>query len=75
MARHEFDPDWLVQYPSDESLFFENEILTVRDTAKLLKMSTKRVYQLVAEKEIPHRRIGSEIRILRSELIGWMKGA
>lgn len=72
MAEHAIDPREMVLYEPDQ--FFENQVLTVKDTAMLLKLSTKTVYKLVAQGEIPHKQVGSEIRILHSELMSWMKG-
>jgi excisionase family DNA binding protein len=53
---------------------FENQIMTVKEVAKLLKLSTKTVYKRVNSGEIPHKKIGDEIRFLLPELMSWMKG-
>ncbi len=53
---------------------FQNQILTVREVAKFLKLSTKTVYKRVSSGEIPHKKIGDEIRFLLPELMSWMKG-
>ena len=53
--------------------FFENQILIVKETAELLRVSTKTVYKLARAGEIPCMKIGRGFRFLRSELIGWMK--
>jgi excisionase family DNA binding protein len=54
--------------------FFDNQILTVKEVAKLLKLSTKTIYKRVSHGEIPHKKIGDEIRFLLPELMSWMKG-
>ncbi|MGK5083980.1 helix-turn-helix domain-containing protein [Bdellovibrionota bacterium FG-1] len=53
---------------------FENQILTVKEVADLLKMSTKTVYKHVRAGVIPCKKIGKEIRFLLPELLRWMKG-
>jgi excisionase family DNA binding protein len=42
--------------------------LTVAEAADRLKVSTKKVYQMVQAGEIPHNRVGNQIRILPSSL-------
>jgi len=37
--------------------------LTVAEVAERLKVSTKKIYQMVAAGEIPHSRVGDQIRI------------
>ena len=53
---------------------FENQVLTVAEAAHLLQLSPKTVRKYARLGAIPHRRIGSEFRFLRSELIEYLKG-
>lgn len=45
-------------------------LLSVREVAKLLGVSTATVYKLVEEGEIPHRRVRNSIRVRRGDLPG-----
>ena len=64
--------------PLDTEIFSqpvsENQIITVREAAKLLRVSTKTIYKKVSRDEIPHKRVGSKIRFLLPVLMEWMKG-
>jgi excisionase family DNA binding protein len=50
------------------------ELLTVYETAKLLKLSTNRVYALIKQGVLPSVRVGSSIRVVREDLENWIKG-
>lgn len=58
----------------DSSLLFENQILTLKEAAHLLKLSDKKMYQLVKEGDVPFKRIGRGIRFSLVQLLEWMKG-
>jgi PTS system nitrogen regulatory IIA component len=45
--------------------------LTVKEVAKLLNLSDKKVYRLIARDEIPVNKIGDEYRFNRVELVEW----
>jgi excisionase family DNA binding protein len=47
------------------------QILTVAEVARYLRLSTKTVYQLAAKKQIPHVRIGNSFRFRRADLDSW----
>jgi excisionase family DNA binding protein len=51
------------------------EILNVKEIAKYLKLSTKKVYQLVQAGDIPFKRIGGQYRFIKSEIDKWVTGA
>ena len=53
---------------------FDNEILNVREVADLLRVSPKTAYRWIKRDRIPHWKEGNTIRVLRSMLIGCMKG-
>jgi excisionase family DNA binding protein len=52
--------------------FLEDPILTVPEVAHYLKMSKSKIYYLVSRKEIPHLRLGRNVRIRVSDLQKWM---
>ena len=47
-------------------------LLTVPETARLLRISRNLAYELVARGELPAVRLGRVIRIPRSELDDWL---
>ena len=47
--------------------------LTVSEAAKLLRITTRSIYQMVAESRIPYRRVGRAVRFERTELMEWTK--
>ena len=52
-------------------------VLTVKETAECLKLSVGCVYQLLAERRLPHLRIGcgrGAIRIREEDLIAFLDG-
>lgn len=61
---------------TNSGLIFDNQklVLTVREVASILRVSTKTIYKKVRHSEIPHKKIGSKIRFLRPEVVGWLKG-
>ncbi len=50
-----------------------NEILTIPEVARYLKLSKSKVYGLVATGEIPHIRIGRNVRIREADLEKWLE--
>ena len=50
-----------------------DELLTLKETRKILKVSRNTMYNLVRTGAIPARKVGSEWRIMRSSLLTWMK--
>ena len=50
-----------------------NEILTIPEVARYLKLSKSKVYGLVATGEIPHIRIGRNVRIRETDLAKWIE--
>lgn len=49
------------------------DVLTVRETAALLRVERKTIYELAARGELPGvRRLGRLIRISRSAVMGWL---
>lgn len=50
-----------------------DEMLTLKETRDILKVSRNTMYMLVRDGIIPARKVGSEWRICRSELTKWMQ--
>ncbi len=49
------------------------EIYTIPEVARYLKLSKSKVYYLVQVGEIPHLKIGRNVRITETELKGWLE--
>lgn len=52
----------------------ELECLTVGEVAEILHASEKTVYRLVAKGELKSVRVGRALRVLRADLITFMRG-
>ncbi|MHC4887010.1 MAG: helix-turn-helix domain-containing protein [Planctomycetota bacterium] len=48
-------------------------MLTVKETAALLRVSEKTVYRWVGKGKVPHVRVGGQYRFPRSELLSWAR--
>lgn len=51
----------------------EDELLTVSEAAKLLKLSVATVYTKVCRNEIPANKQGKRLYFYRKELLDWIK--
>ena len=51
----------------------QDELLTVRETAQILKVPISWVYERTRNKAIPVRKLGRHVRIPRSELMAWIE--
>lgn len=51
----------------------KDDILTIREVAKMLKLTEKTAYRLVSEGEIPGFKIGGSWRFSRKELEKWIE--
>jgi excisionase family DNA binding protein len=49
------------------------EILTIPQVAKYLQISPAKIYYMVKRKQIPHIKIGRNVRIKESELQRWLE--
>ena len=49
------------------------DVLTVQQTAELLSVCKNTIYKLIRDNELPCRRIGSAIRIRKTDVIGYMR--
>ena len=50
-----------------------DEVLTPADAAKLLKVSERTIWERCSRGELPHTRVGKQIRLLRSVLMDKLK--
>ncbi|WP_409967338.1 helix-turn-helix domain-containing protein [Bengtsoniella intestinalis] len=50
----------------------EHPLLTVKETASILRISTSKVYQLINEDAIPHIKLGNRCIIPRQALMDWI---
>lgn len=49
-----------------------DNILTPAEVAEKLKMSKAKIYLLIQRKELPHIRIGKNVRVWESDLKKWL---
>ena len=52
---------------------FEDRIFTVPEVSAYLKISKSKIYYLVSKQEIPHLKIGRNVRIRQKDLQVWME--
>jgi len=50
----------------------KDDILTIREVAKMLKLAEKTVYSLVADNDIPGFKVGGSWRFSRKDLEKWV---
>lgn len=51
----------------------ENDVLTVAEAAQLLRVGRNALYDAIGRGEVPHRRIGKNIRLSRAALMRWLQ--
>lgn len=51
----------------------EPDVMTVEQVAQFLQLPEVTVRQLLRERKLPGRKVGRAWRVLRSELIAWLK--
>ena len=51
----------------------EEEVMTMKDVESFLQISRSKAYEVVKSDNFPSYKVGSEFRILKSELIEWIK--
>ena len=49
-----------------------DDVLAVSEVTKLLRVGRNSVYGMVGRNEIPHRRIGKQIRFSRAAIMRWL---
>lgn len=57
---------------TDDSVVLQDDVLTVAQAAKFLRLGRNAVYDAIGRGEIPHRRIGRAIRLSRAALVQWL---
>jgi excisionase family DNA binding protein len=58
----------------DQPAAAADAVLDVEQTARLLRVGRNTIYELVGRNEIPHRRLGKQIRFSRDALMSWLSG-
>lgn len=53
-------------YPSGDRVF------TIPEVAAYLKISKSKIYNLVSQKQIPHLKVGRNVRIREADLQKWL---
>lgn len=51
----------------------QEQILTIPEVAKYLKVSRSKVYSLVAKRTLPYVKLGRNVRIRASDLRAWIE--
>lgn len=59
----------------DSGVPHDDDVLTVEQAAKFLRLGRNAVYDAIGRGEIPHRRIGRAIRLSRAALVQWLAGS
>ena len=50
-----------------------DEILTISEVAKILKMSKSKVYLLIQRRQLPHIKLQRNVRVRMSDLERWLQ--
>jgi excisionase family DNA binding protein len=58
---------------SREDMVFEKLVWSVNDLAKELKISTRQIYRLVSDDEIPYCKVGRLVRFLPVKISEWLQ--
>jgi excisionase family DNA binding protein len=58
--------------PANDDEPVTDAVLDVEQTARLLRVGRNTIYELVGRNEIPHRRLGKQIRFSRAALMSWL---
>ncbi len=53
----------------------DEEVLTAREAARLLRVSADLVYEAANRGDIPHRRLGRRMLFSRRALLAWLRAA
>ena len=59
---------------TEETAELKLNLLTPSEVADLLKFSTKKIYRLISNCEIPFRKIGGQYRFNKIDIERWLKG-
>lgn len=58
---------------SSNRMLFENQVLTVFEAARWLKVSDRTLRKKISNRSIPFKRIGGRIRFYLPDLIRWLR--
>lgn len=58
-------------HPANDELPLR-DVLDVAEVAQLLRIGRNTIYELVGRNEIPHRRLGKQIRFSRTAVMRWL---
>jgi len=50
-----------------------DKVFTIPEVAAYLKISKSKIYYLVSQKQIPHLKVGRNVRIRESDLHNWLE--
>lgn len=50
----------------------DHDVLTVAEAAKMLRIGRRAMYDAIGRNEVPHRRLGKQIRLSRAALNEWL---
>jgi len=50
----------------------DHDVIDVNGVVRLLRVGRNKVYELVARNQIPHRRVGKQIRFSRDAIMRWL---
>ena len=50
-----------------------DKVFTIPEVAAYLKISKSKIYYLVSRKQIPHLKVGRNVRIRESDLLKWLE--
>lgn len=53
----------------------EHDVLTLEEAARFLSVGRNSLYDAIGRGEVPHRRIGKQIRLSRAALLNWLGAA
>jgi excisionase family DNA binding protein len=56
-----------------EELRAKRSAMTVKEVAKVLNLSQRKIYKLAAANQIPHFKIGTSVRFDPPAVIGWLE--
>ncbi|MCB9556627.1 MAG: helix-turn-helix domain-containing protein [Deltaproteobacteria bacterium] len=51
-----------------------SDVLTVKEAAAFLRCDPKTIYEAIAKRQFPGRRVGKRIVIYRAALLAWLHG-
>ena len=58
---------------AQQSPVASDKVFTIPEVAAYLKISKSKIYYLVSQKQIPHLKVGRNVRIRESDLLEWME--